>query len=224
MARSKFTFEEVKALFDSKGYDLLETDYINARTPMRCKCRQHPESIIQITAGNMRKGFGGCRQCKRQQHKYRTRTIEEVRKEFAEIGYTLLETVYKNNRTKMRYTCPYHPNEKPSIAYMHFKRGVGCPSCGREKTLLARRNEFPKCTYNNIEKEEARSKVLRILNNHCFDCPFNELIRMGAVEDKCYKQCPYGMELRKGGAVLAGEDIKAVTEYYEDKFAGEALV
>ncbi|MGG5762601.1 DUF723 domain-containing protein [Bacillus proteolyticus] len=215
----RLRFDQVGVLFDSKGYELLETNYVNAKTPMRCKCRKHPETIIEITPGNLKRDVGGCRQCKRKQN---TRTIEDVCKEFAERGYTLLETTYKNNRTKMRYTCPHHPNEKPSIAYMHFKKGVGCPSCGREKSLLARRDEFPKRDYTNGEKEEARSKVLRTLDDHCYDCPFKDLSKLSDVEVKCYQQCQYGLELRKCGAILAGEDIDAVTNYYEGKFAEEA--
>lgn len=216
----RLTFEEVEALCDSKGYDLLETIYVNAKTPMRCKCRKHPEDVIEITPGNLKRDVGGCRQCKRKQN---TRTIENVRKEFTERGYTLLETTYKNNYTKMRYTCPYHPNEKPSISYTHFKKGVGCPSCGREKMLMARRDEFPKRKYTNTEKEEARSKMLRTLDDHCYECPFKDLSRLSVIEKKCYQECPYGLGLRKCGAILAGEDIDAVTKYYEEKFVKEAI-
>ncbi|PFD95713.1 DUF723 domain-containing protein [Bacillus cereus] len=220
----RLTLEQVVALFDSKGYDLLETEYVNARTPMRCRCRKHPETIIEVMTNTLKRDYGGCRKCNQKQN---NRTIEIVRKEFADRGYTLLGTTYKNNHTKMRYTCPNHPNEKPSIAYMHFKKGSGCPSCGHEKSLRALaedREEFPKREYMKDEKEGARSKTFHILDDQCSRCPFSNLSKLSDVEVKCYQQCQYGLELRKCGAVLAGEDVDAVTKCYEEKFVKEATV
>lgn len=58
----KLTFEEVRHLFEEKGYDLLEENYVNSRTPMRYRCLIHNDEVSAITVSDLRGGHG-CYQC-----------------------------------------------------------------------------------------------------------------------------------------------------------------
>lgn len=156
-------------------------------------------------------------------------SFEEVQAKFKERGYALLETEYKNAATKMRYICPKHPNNPQAIRFKSLKRGSGCLLCGKEKTKRSReingligvaKREYPK-----EEVKEARYKAEDLLNEYCMSCPFNSLTSVEDVQKHCYKECPHGigLELRKCGAIMAGEDVDAVTEHYVVKHTIERI-
>ncbi|MFP5111771.1 hypothetical protein ACSU64_05265 [Bacillaceae bacterium C204] len=44
----KHSIDEVRLEFEKRGYQLLETTYINSRTKMRYKCPKHPDKINKI--------------------------------------------------------------------------------------------------------------------------------------------------------------------------------
>jgi len=69
-------------------------------------------------------------------------SFDEVKKEFADRGYTLLssESEFVNVASKLRYICPKHSDKgEMKIGYHHLKTGRGCYYCGREKVEEARR-------------------------------------------------------------------------------------
>jgi hypothetical protein len=52
--------------------------------------------------------------------------IEDIRKEFDDRGYTLLETEYINVNTPMRYICRKHEDKGVQTQiYKHFRNGIG---------------------------------------------------------------------------------------------------
>lgn len=156
-------------------------------------------------------------------------SFEEVQAKFKERGYRLLETEYKNNQTKMRYICSKHPNDPQAIRFKSLKRGSGCLLCGKEKTKHSREINgligVTKRQYPKEEVKEARYKAEDLLNEYCMPCPFNSLTSVEDVQKHCYKECPHGigLELRKCGAIMAGEDVAAVTEHYVIKHEIERI-
>lgn len=67
--------------------------------------------------------------------------IEDIRKEFDDRGYTLLETEYINVNTPMRYICRKHEDKGVQTQiYKHFRNGIGCRYCGYEKQVETKRN------------------------------------------------------------------------------------
>jgi hypothetical protein len=70
--------------------------------------------------------------------------IKTVKQEFISRGYEPLFDGYKNNRQKLPYRCPKHPNEKLEIRLDDLKHGCGCPYCsGTAKiTLEEARQDF----------------------------------------------------------------------------------
>lgn len=78
----------------------------------------------------------------------RKKTLQEVKNEFGERGYILLDNEYINNKKKMRYICKKHPNEVQEMRYNCLKSGVKCKYCATEKT-----KEKQKLTYDEVQKE-----------------------------------------------------------------------
>jgi hypothetical protein len=120
----KITFEFVKIEFSKRNYELLETEYVNAKTKMRYRCPYHPDKELSIHWNNFKTGYG-CPYCAGN-IKY---TFEEVKSEFEKRNYVLLEREYKNNQTPMRYICPEHPEKETKIRFSELLQGAGCPYC-----------------------------------------------------------------------------------------------
>lgn len=76
-------------------------------------------------------------------------TLEQAQQVFADRGFILTETEYKNARTPMTYICPIHGEEKMSLDNM--KRGKGCHGGRIDKLVEA-----------NITHGLARHKVWRL--------------------------------------------------------------
>jgi 5-methylcytosine-specific restriction endonuclease McrA len=64
------------------------------------------------------------------------RTFGEVEKEFVNRGYILLDTVYKNNKQKLKYLCKVHSNVVQEIRFNDLTTGHGCRLCGEERKIL----------------------------------------------------------------------------------------
>ena len=123
------TYEYVKNKFNERGYELLESNYINAHINMSYRCLTHPDDVQKITWANFTQGRG-CKQCAKEHTALSRRTPYEIVKQaFESRGYTLLETNYKNCNQKLRFLCPNHPNEETYITYRDLKDGCGCKLC-----------------------------------------------------------------------------------------------
>ena len=135
-AKNRRTIKEVKKIFKDGGCELLEKVYINTETKMRYICSCEYKTEAEITLSCFKRGQR-CNKCgtKRGAEKNR-RTIKEVKKIFKDGGCELLEDVYKNPRTKMRYRCSCKRIAK--IILDHFQGGVRCRGCMGER--LAEKN------------------------------------------------------------------------------------
>ena len=67
-------------------------------------------------------------------------TLEYVKEKFAEKGWTLLATEYKNAHTPMEYIC--NKGHKHSIQWANFQQGFGCPDCHYEHLSEIKRMPF----------------------------------------------------------------------------------
>ncbi|PFZ19512.1 DUF723 domain-containing protein [Bacillus wiedmannii] len=232
MARPKLTFEQVKAKFEDRGYELLETEYVIGTAKMRYKCPHHPDKDLSISYAELRSG-SGCKYCGiLKQSQSKKHSFAHVKETFEARGYTLLENTYVNDRTKMRYKCPHHPNEVFTVLFSHLRRGHGCPKCGKERSGQVRSEAHFReqvtagpSIYTKAQRQEARQETSRLLDTYCYDCPNKDLPYIGAIEEHCYKNCPHGigLDIRRCGAILAGEDADAVIEYYKVKFEKERI-
>ncbi|MFB6800462.1 hypothetical protein ACFCVU_04460 [Peribacillus butanolivorans] len=135
--KGRSTLEEVKELFQLRGYELLETEYINISTRMRYRCPKHPDKETRITLNGFKRGEG-CPYCARNV----PLTFEEVKAEFDKKGYELLETEYINNSNHMRYRCPKHPEKVQKMKVDTLRAGTGCRFCGYEYLTKLHRKDF----------------------------------------------------------------------------------
>jgi hypothetical protein len=127
------SYEEVKLEFDRRGYELLETDYKDSESKLAYLCPFHPNKVLYISYQKLKNGRG-CRYCaaQRKAAKYRF-SYDEVQKEFKKRGYELIEKVYLNNATPMRYRCYHHKDKVITITLKDLKNGKGCPYCFNEQ-------------------------------------------------------------------------------------------
>jgi DNA-directed RNA polymerase subunit RPC12/RpoP len=113
--------EEVKAVFETAGYTLLNS-YERADKKLKYICpngHQHEITWNSFKAGNR------CAYCAG-----KILTHEQVELAFTMEGYQLLDR-YVNSNTKMQYICP--EGHQHSIIWDAFKQGVRCPYCAGMK-------------------------------------------------------------------------------------------
>lgn len=132
----KLTYEFVKQQFEERGYQLLETEYINARTKMAYICLKHQDEGVQYTTyDNLSHGVG-CMYCgiKRSADAKRL-GFKDVVRAFEKEGLMLISTQndYKNTHSKLKYICPNHPNVVQEATYNNVSKGHGCGLCKASK-------------------------------------------------------------------------------------------
>ena len=110
----KYSLEEVKTIFMSYGYILLENEYKNSKYRMIFYCpdcdTEQTLRLNDLTQGHGCPNYGTL--CKIENMKelavsQRTLT-EDVRVELIKRGLNLIGN-YKDARTKIRFRCPMHP-------------------------------------------------------------------------------------------------------------------
>ena len=122
----KLTFEFVQKYFEEQICELLETEYINAKTKMKYICKCGNES--NITCGHFQQGKR-CIKCSGREKL----TLEYVRNFFKEQDCELLEKVYTNSNTKMKYRC--NCGNESSISFDNFRSGYRCMKCSGNERL-----------------------------------------------------------------------------------------
>lgn len=98
-------------------------------------------------------------------------SIEYVREQFENRGYTLLSTEYKNNKQMLEYVCPNHPNVVNKTRFNSLVTGQGCPYCAGNVRLTY--SEVKSC----IDSEGFRLISESYKNNHTplnIQCPKHE--------------------------------------------------
>lgn len=130
----KLLYEDVKKYFKDNGYELLETEYKNAKTKMKYKCPNG--HCNEISWDNFKRG----RRCPNCYGKNIKHTYEEVYNFFQNEGYTLLSKEYVNGKGKIEYVCPN--GHIHSTTWLNFLKGNRCPSCSLDKRSEKRRMDF----------------------------------------------------------------------------------
>lgn len=127
----KHTFEEVKELFESKGYTLLETEYQGASVPMAYICKSHEEKGIQYISYDSLNHNHGCKYCANERRSKNKRLSYDIIKEaFEKRNYQLISAEYINCHLPLEYICLKHPDKGvQTITYVHLMRGQGCQYC-----------------------------------------------------------------------------------------------
>lgn len=116
-SKMKPTYEEVRQFFKEKGCILLEQNYIGNSQRLKFQCSCGNISKISFTVF---KNGGRCFNCGYRQ-KY---TLERLNNLFKENGCILLEQIYLNPKTPMKYIC-----QCGNLAIKTLDKFLGCPFC-----------------------------------------------------------------------------------------------
>jgi hypothetical protein len=142
MGRKKIDIETARQEFISRGYEPLFVEYENARQKLAYRCPKHPDEKLEISLDDLKHGKG-CWKCGRKRSADKRRTsIEKARQDFIDHGYEPLFDEYKDNKQKLPYRCPKHPNEKLEISLDNLKHGHGCWRCGKESKMEQETSEY----------------------------------------------------------------------------------
>lgn len=123
-------WQDIVALFNDRGYHLVSTEYISAKTKLEYICPKHQEYGSQyITYNNIKCGFG-CKYCGAERVAEKRRLdFEEVRRVFETHDMILLEQEYKNAETPLKYVCKHHPEFGVQYMTLSNARKQHCPHC-----------------------------------------------------------------------------------------------
>lgn len=140
----KHTIEEAKCLFAKHNLMLLDSEYQNNKTKMKCFCNIH-KIVLFRSYNDLTNGYG-CSKCGiGRRNKERKIDFSRIREAFDKKGYILLskETDYINEATKnLAYICPRHPDEIQKTRAQSILRGHGCLKCAAEKIGAKQRKNF----------------------------------------------------------------------------------
>lgn len=126
--KKRTPISEVIDMFESEGYKIIDgiETYENERSKFTLECPSHHQ--FQIDRNHFYHRKQRCPHCSNS----KKLTLNYCREEFAKKDYILLEEVYVNSGTNMKYICKIHSHEIQYICWDNFKQGKQCKFCARE--------------------------------------------------------------------------------------------
>lgn len=147
----RYKYEDVKIYIEGFGYFLISAEYKGCKKKLLMKCNNN--HTFEMNFDNFKQGKR-CWECNRG-IKW---NIDKAKQLFEEKGLILLEEIYINNSTKMKYKCKIHYDKIQESALGNVQQGKGCKYCAIEKTSSVRRRDI------DIVIETIESKGFRLLN------------------------------------------------------------
>ncbi|WP_093051596.1 HNH endonuclease [Salipaludibacillus aurantiacus] len=124
---TRFNYQFVKEIFDSRGYQLLTESYRNVEQKLEFICPNNHKHFI--TFSSFYYNLSDCGKCRGMKTGNRDRhSYEYIQEKFKDRGYFILSPNYLNSSQKLVYLCP--EGHVGTIKYCHFKSGHGCFDCG----------------------------------------------------------------------------------------------
>lgn len=134
----KYTYEIVLKTFNTRGYELISTEYINGKSKLKYICPRHQDKGIQeIRFDNFQQGQG-CYYCGiENSHNKAKLNYLDIKHEFDKRNFTLISKEYVSARDYLQYICNKHKEKGiQKIRYYNLKNGYGCKYCGIESMVL----------------------------------------------------------------------------------------
>ena len=145
----KYTYEKIKQYIESYNYKLLSKEYKNNRIKLDMVCDKGHK--IQMTFGNFKKGHR-CRKCSKENNiNPRKYTYEEVKQYIESLGYKLISTEYKNNKTKLNLIC--NKGHEIQMTFDSLKRGCRCKRCSTSNRKINPKDSFAQYHIDNTDKD-----------------------------------------------------------------------
>lgn len=210
----KYTYEEVKNIFEQGGCKLLSTKYENCyKQKLNYICTCGKESKISL---RMFQRGSRCRECgyKKVGDKKRY-SYEEVKKFFEDNGCTLLEEKYLSSQQKLNYICVC--GRKSKIQLNNFLYGQRCIKCGIKKRAASHKTplevvkkEFEK---NGCQFLDAEYKGCEFKHNYLCSC--GRKSKISFIKFKAGQRCKQcGLEKLANHFKISYEKVK---KYFEEK-------
>ena len=126
---AKYTFEQVKEIFEQNNCELLSTEYTKNTNILHFKCKCGIKNEIMFKKYLVQLCCNDChKQTLVRRFKY---TYKEVKEIFEKSGCQLLSTEYNNQLQKLDYICKC--NNKAKIPFKQFVKGNRCTNCAIQK-------------------------------------------------------------------------------------------
>ncbi len=165
----KTPLEEVKEEFLKHNCRLISNEYINSSGSLEYVCDLDHKNIRSFA--DFKSAIHKCIECgKRNKKKSIKYTIDDVRKLFADVGYTLLTDEYKNMGQKLEYKCDNgHTGSITLRKFLYMERR--CKQCnGRTyATIDSIKKEFDDADCELISTQYISSEKLQ------YNCPVQHL-------------------------------------------------
>ncbi|WP_419877972.1 hypothetical protein [Brevibacillus centrosporus] len=148
-------FPIVKQAFEDQGLILLETEYVNAKTPMRYICPMHPGDVQYKSYDGV--GRSGCLQCSNAEQGERQKSPQDlVAKDCLERGFRLLEgQTYERAKQILKFQCLAHPDVDYRTSANTILTGHGgCRKCKSEKLSEKQKHNFATGRQKTRRREE----------------------------------------------------------------------
>ena len=153
----KYTYQEVKRIFEKEGYILLSKEYKSANEKLEYKCSNGHIHYVTLNSFNHGTRCPECRNIKMNQKM--KKSTEEIKDLFLQEGYILLENEYINAHQKLRLQCPN--GHTISLSYDKFQQGVRCSKCNASKSeryIIKLLNEYNIKYIHQYRFEDCRDK------------------------------------------------------------------
>lgn len=128
---NKKNFDDVTALFNSKGFELLsdKDEYIDKNSKLRFRCSCGNESTVSYQGMKIKKF--GCKDCEDKNNKMDWETIVKF---FDDNDCVIISSsdVYKNNLSYLEFICSCG-NDYGLIQWKNFRKGARCLECLYER-------------------------------------------------------------------------------------------
>ncbi len=167
--RKQVTIQDVQKLCDEKNFKLISTEYKGFQLPLEFLCDKGHKNSCSIYRIRKPKP---CKEC----NGTLPITIDRIKKEAEQRGFTLLSTVYEHSQENLEFCCSKgHIGE---MTYELWRRYSGCTICGIEQ-----RTEKTKHDYDFVKKsfEEKNCILLSTEYDHIdqklkYSCPNNHIV------------------------------------------------
>lgn len=140
--RRKYNINDIEEEFKERGYEILESEYINTDNKLNYICLKHKNKGVQsITYSNFKKGQG-CWHCGNEKIgdalRYEYEFVKDI---FNKNNCTLISKEYVNCKLPLEFFCNKHNHLIQTTTLDNFNV-VGCIYCNKENKILA--NEYAK--------------------------------------------------------------------------------
>jgi hypothetical protein len=180
----KFSYDQVKTVFEDNGCVLLEKEYTSNNTPMKFLCSCGVKDVISLTSI---KAGARCNQCTARKIAESNRvTDEELKKRCETKKFKFIRSFVNkdNDRTYIEYVC--HCGNMSKTGLFNFNKIENCRICGNNK------KSGKNCYKWNADRAEVRNRkiIRKRLGNIINRCLFKQNGQKSANTERLLKYHP----------------------------------